>query len=257
MRRALTFPLLCLSLGVLCAGCFNDADFSVKSSADFTPLSEFSVSVVGVFKDGMMSSEAWDALSTNISPALHGKSCDVAYGDAHMKKVLPLAQAMEEYTRDNGITDDLFGVLAPAATGDVVLMITVAGHAQKPTSASDVLPSSLARGPNASPSPAPIRGSLTPAPRGSRAEKKSRGGLEMSASFFSRKTGHGVALVSMLYTGTSDEEGIALFAKKVSAFVPNATCAPWKPDTEAMPTPEQIRGLVVRVEDQEAPRPQP
>ncbi len=228
---------------MLAAGCFSDADFSVKSSAGFTPLSELSVSVVGVFKDGMMSSEAWDGLSAQLSPALHAQSCDVAYGDAHMKKVLPLAQAMEEYTRDNGITDDLFALLAPAATGDVVLMITVAGHAQKPTSARDVLPSPLFRSPNASPTPAPIRGSLTPAPRGSRAEKKSRGGLEMSASFFSRKTGHGVALVSMLYTGTNEEEGIALFAKKLSAFVPSATCVPWKPDTEAMPAPDQIRGL--------------
>lgn len=243
MRRALTFRLLCCSIAV-CAGCFSDADFTLKSSADFTAHSELSVSVVGVFKDGMMSAEAWDVLSPSLSPALHGNGCDVAYGDAHMKKAPPLAQAFEEYARDNGITDDLFGALAPAATGDVIIMLTVAGHAQKPASARDVLPAALARGPHASPSPTPIRGAITPAPRGSRAEKKSRGGLEMTASFFSRKTGHGVALLSMLYTGTSEEEGIAMFAKKLSAFVPNATCVPWKPDAEGMPTPEQIRGLV-------------
>jgi hypothetical protein len=243
MRLSGTFPLLLVMAAVLCAGCFSDADFSVKSSSDFSPQSELTVSVVGVFKDGMMSAETWETVSPALSPALHGKSCDVAYGDAHVKKAPPLAQALDEYTRDNGITDELFAALAPAATGDAVMMITMAGRAQKPTSARDVLPSPLARGPFTSPQPAPIRAALTPAPRGSRAEKKSRGGLEMSASVFSRKTGHGVALISMLYTGTSEEEGIAMFARKLAAFIPNATCAPWKPDTEGLPTPEQVRGL--------------
>jgi hypothetical protein len=119
-------------------------------------------------------------------------------------------------------------------------MLTVAGHAQKPTSARDVLPA----GPHASPQPVPVRGSLNPAPRGSRAEKKQRGGLEMSASLFSRKTNQPVALLSMLYTGTSEEEGFAAFAKKLSMFMPNASCASWKPDTEGFPAPERIRSLV-------------
>ncbi len=243
-RMNVLLRMTLMALPALCTACFSDADFTVKSSADFSAQSELSVSIIGVFKDGMMSAEAWETLSPALSPALHGKSCDVAYGEAHLKRSLPLSQAMDDYTRDNGITDELFATLAPAATGDVLLMVTMAGHAQKPVSANDVLPGGLARGPRKSPQPVPIRAALTPAPRGSRAEKKARGGLEMSASLFSRKTGHGVALLSMLYTGTNEDEGIAMFAKKLSTFIPNATCAPWKPETEGLPTPEQIRGLV-------------
>jgi len=178
-------------LGVLMSACFSDADFRAKSSADFTPQAEVTVSIVGVFKDGMMSAEAWETLGPVLSPAFHRSSCELLYGEAHVKKAPQIAQAMEEYTRDNGITDELFAAISPAATGDVVVMFTVAGHAQKPAAqrARDALPLPVAQGASRGPALTPIRGSMTPAPRGSRAEKKSAAGWRCPASFFSRRPG--------------------------------------------------------------------
>ena len=140
-RRALAALLFAFTVGAACTAC-NDADthFTVQHAPD---LKQMTVSVLGVFKEGRMSPETWDEIGPKISAAFGKGLCPIAY-DAKLVTDKPsLAEAVDDYARENGVTDDLLDQLAPAASGDAVLVITVAGRPikqQRDTSAGQMPP---------------------------------------------------------------------------------------------------------------------
>ena len=120
--RALLIPILFVAA---CSS--NEAEFNVRFAPGFAP-PRHAVSVFGVYKDGQMSAEAWDTLAPKLSSWLGTAACSAGYVDgATAKANAPLWSAVDDYARSNGPTDDLLAELAPAAQGDLVMVITVAG----------------------------------------------------------------------------------------------------------------------------------
>ena len=64
------------ALLVLAAGCGSpDARVGTKFASDFVP-ARHAVSVLGVFKDGQMSADAWETMGPKLSPSLGASECD-------------------------------------------------------------------------------------------------------------------------------------------------------------------------------------
>jgi hypothetical protein len=218
-----------LSVPLAVASCADgDAQFDVKYAPTFQRGG--SVSVLGVFREGRMSPETWDDIGPRLSTAFGRGVCPVAYDAKTVSAKPDLAAAIDEYARENGVTDDLLDQLAPAASGDAVLVITVAGR-----------PLSAGHGDAGSPggpTSAPIaqqrgmgrRGAMG----GTSAMARSavdRNAFEMSASLFSVREHKSVALVSMGYSGQSGSEALQKFIAKLREALPNLPCVGWHLDT--------------------------
>jgi hypothetical protein len=77
---------------------------------------------VGVYQDGRMSPRGWDVLAPYLVRALGPARCDIGY-DSLTSSNSVLADAVDGYTKEDGPTDDLLAQLAPAAQGDLVLVL--------------------------------------------------------------------------------------------------------------------------------------
>ena len=104
----------------------GDVRLSATVAPGFAPAAH-SVSVLGVYKDGQMSPDGWESLAPHLAATLGSGPCEPGYNSLTSTNA-PLADAVDEYTRDNGPTDDLLAYIAPAATGDLILVLTFAGQ---------------------------------------------------------------------------------------------------------------------------------
>jgi hypothetical protein len=180
--------------------------------------------VLGVYKDGQMSAEAWSAIARRMAPSLGAQTCEVGYGAALSKANSSLVSAIDDYARDNGPTDELLTELVPAALGDLILVITVAG--KPPTARKVSVQDAPARG-----GPGAGMGAMGRGRRGWAGQGRQSGEdpdvFDMSALLFSVAQGRSVALVSMQYSGQSIDEAVAKFAAKFAASLPSTRCVGW------------------------------
>jgi hypothetical protein len=240
MSRLLQVPL---GLLLLAAGCGHEAVYATIFAPGFSPPHHV-VSVFGVYKDGQMSSEAWDAIAARMSRSLGAASCEAAYTGSATSPNYALWSAVDEYTLANGPTDDLLAKIAPAARGDLVLVVIVAGKLPTPKKVKiqDEKQNRQAAG-NLGPQGGMGGGAgLTrnhgpmfrpPVPP---AEVDQ---LDLSASLFSVSSAASVALVALQYSGESVDDAIAGFTAKLASALPGATCTGW--NWEAKIDPEAIR----------------
>ena len=119
------FLVLAPALSCALCACSGDAQLSSRFASDFAH-APHTLAVLGVYKDGRMSSEAWEAVGPGLSRPF-GATCDTGFAQLEAKNQ-PLSGAIDDYTRANGVGDDLLEQLAPAAQGDLILVVTVAGH---------------------------------------------------------------------------------------------------------------------------------
>jgi len=215
-----------LSIALLAAGCGGGAQFTTQTASDFVP-APHAVSVLGVYKDGHMAIGRWEKLAPHLVQALGPAPCDVAF-DSLTSSNQDLANAIDEYSRDQGPTGKLLEQLAPAARGDLLLVVTMAGRP----------PEKVADGP---PEGAPVPNSMTTqrkrhrhAADDSSASDPNR--LEISASLFSVKQNRPVALISMSYGGQSAEDAITRFGAELARSIPSSKCAGWNWDVKIDPT---------------------
>jgi hypothetical protein len=212
------------------------ASFTTKVASDFSP-SGHRVSVFGVFKEGRMSPETWGELGAGLSSAFGPTACPAEYSDDLVTSNAPLSSAIDDYARANGIGDELLDAVAPAATGDLIAVFTIAGkvvaegHAGEATTGGmpPTAPNTMMRGGTGfrgqhggmpgmgGPMNDPRRGF-----RGAPADA-----LELSASLFSVSEHKSVALVAMRYVGDSLPDALREMADRLRAAVPGSTCAAW------------------------------
>jgi hypothetical protein len=216
-------PLFALLLAPLCASCAEGASVNVKTAPGFTP-GPATVSVLGVFRDGRMSTDAWTPLGPPLSTALGQVAdlCEVAYGERLQQEQPDLYTFLEEDTRMNGITEDMLVKLAPKAEGELILTVTIHGRIIQAAPDHDDMP------PQSAPALRPGAGRTRPGVRASASRGVAPGGLQFAASLFSVPKQKSVARLNMSYTGTSVEDAFRRFAAELSTVVPGGTCRGWK-----------------------------
>jgi hypothetical protein len=216
-----------LACCLVLAACADDASFTARFASDFAPSAPHTVSLVGVYKDGRLSSDSWDTLAPRLSAAFGATACTPLYGAPLLTQNAALASAIDDYARANGPGDDLMAQLAPAAKGDLVAVVTLSGRLPQPPSAQDA---------GAPPTSAPPMGGgrgmrggrVGMGGGGRRAEPTDTSTLELSVSLYSVSAGHAVGLIALAYSGTSVDDAIARFAAKVAAELPGARCDVWR-----------------------------
>jgi hypothetical protein len=214
------FPLglAFLFSAVGCGG--GGADFTTKLASDFAP-AHHTVSVFGVYQDGRMALGSWDVLGPYLKRALGPGPCPVLY-DALAASNQELANAIDELARDEGPTGHLLTPVAPAALGDLILVITFAGK----------LPQQR-REDGGPPTGAPVQTGMGQSRRrGGRSaarapEARDTNELDISASLYSVAQARPVALVGMQYRGESMADAMSRFAQELATATPDLKCTGW------------------------------
>jgi hypothetical protein len=228
--------LIAVAAATACAE--DETQWNVRYAPEF-PKTPAKVSILGVFRDGRMNAEAWDELGAKLSSSFGPGTCPVAYDKDLVSKNEDLANAIDDYARANGVTDGLLDKIAPAASGDEVLVFTVAG---RPHTGGVDGGAAAQQAPMAPPSGGAGGGMRGGRSRGmgmSPMRMPERNAFEVSASLFSPRDHHSVALVAMDYSGTSAVEALNKFVEKMRVSLPGASCAGWHwdgkgPDAKAI-----------------------
>jgi hypothetical protein len=226
MRNRLATSLAGVFLAV--GSCADpNAQFATRIAADFAPAKHV-VSVFGVFKDGRMSPDSWDDVGHSLSTAFSSDSCSTECRDELLTTNASLSSAIDDYVRANGIGDELLDAIAPAATGDVVVVFSIAGSVSNAQSQID--PDALhVGGPSTMMGGSRTRSgaaaSMSPIARRSSGDEAT--GLDLSASVFSVPLHRSVAMLQMRYFGNSMGEATQQFAAKLRDALPGARCGAW------------------------------
>jgi hypothetical protein len=215
-KQGSNIPIALLS--ILVAGCGGpDAYFRVEHATGFAS-GPTTVSVLGVFKDGLMNQDTWAAFAPEVSRALDQRACDAGYGEELRARNLEAFSTIEQQAGAGGVGDELLQMIAPAARGDFILVFQMYGRPPA-LDAHDLSRRVLiAHGGGAE----PIHSDVSP-----RIAAMRRPALDISASLFSIRLRRTVALLSMEYTGPSTDAAIREFARKLGSTIPGASCSGW------------------------------
>ena len=234
LQRHSALVTILLATSATSSGCASsDVEFATKYASDFRR-DAATVSVFGVYKDGRMNADAWNEVAPRFAPALGGALCESLHGDVLALTDRSVAEAVDDDTRSDGVTDELLTLFTPAASSDAILVVTVAGRL--PTTRPPAISSQGQPAPHANPRGLGQRGAaggggLSPVESGGpRVSHASHDALELSAALFSVRERRTVALVAMTYTGKSFDAAIAAFVAKLRAELPGMRCQPWNRD---------------------------
>jgi hypothetical protein len=229
---------------VIAFGCEGgDARFTAKLASDFAPAGQ-AISVLGLYKDGRLLPDGWQTVAPYVSAALGSSSCPVGY-EILAASNPPLADAIDEYARTDGPSDDLVAQLAPAARGDVVLIVAIAGRLPQKASAADAgarRPASTMPAPGANVGRGGGRGMRGGGRTGGPARNeppKDANVLEISASLYSVSARRSVALLELEYSGPSVDDAMRRFGQALAQTIPGARCTEW--NWEVKLDPDRIR----------------
>lgn len=214
--RATSLGILLMLVGA-CGGCAPDARFDVKYASGFrTGAGE--ASVFGVVRDGLISQDAWRELAPHVSRALRGRPCDAGYSDEARATNVEVFLALDDQAHADGVSDATLDMVAPAAQGEFVLLFRVYGRVADAGANATTRPALIAHGGGAEPAKSdasrPLVAPTAPA-------------LRVAASLFSVRLHRSVAHLSMEYTGSSKNEALTVFARKLGSTLPQLVCAGW------------------------------
>jgi hypothetical protein len=249
MRRRAALPRFVLGLAVLVvSGACADDSFTVRVDPAY-PRHPARVSVLGVFKEGRMNSDAWDATGRVLSSPFSGSgdACETAYGErlaaASPGSMGGAMGAIDDYTRANGITDDLLALLAPMAAGDAIVVFTVAGRPPASGGGAGEAHAPPMQTPPVTGGGRRMGGMGAPPPRtpSERTRRSDSNVFQIAASVYSLELRRSAVLVEMTYSGDSIDEALKKFARRLGAELRGAVCVGWRSDVKL--DEEKVRAL--------------
>jgi hypothetical protein len=187
------------------------------------------ISTLGVQRDGVMSRDGWHALGPEQPAPFSGGRCDVAFSNDTFTAVPEVADALDSYIRSNGVTDKLLGQLAPAAKGDAILFVALAGRPAVATGGSSTGAGSVTRrggGGGGRRSRQQQQGGMTESPS-ALGSNDVGDGLHVDATLFSIKDQETFASIEMRYTGTSMSDALRAFRARLEQEFPGSSCSGW------------------------------
>jgi hypothetical protein len=205
------------------AGC-SEQSFKIEYAPSFSRSARH-ISVFGVKRDGLLSQDGWAALGPEQPAPFDGKSCDLAYAQGSFSQRPDLEDALSEYVRTNGVTDELLALIAPAAKGDTIMLVTSAGRVRQ---AEDRNSSAQASAPFSGGGRGGRRhGRGRTASGSSSNSSSSEDPFTVSATFFSVAEHRSVGFVELTYSGQRMDEALDEFRTKLEAEFPGSTCSGW------------------------------
>jgi hypothetical protein len=227
-----------------------------------------SVSVFGIFRNGRMSPEAWEDFGKVLSMPFSEGICKAAY-DVVLTDTYPeLAAAIDDYAKENGVSDELLEKFAPFAKGDTIVLIAIDGQLPKPAAASADKPAKPVQTPSSSGQGNPGGSGSDPAmgPGAGRGMGRGGGGMgrggmgrgrsqsapaqhakpdkgswELTAYFYSVRLHQSTRQVELKQQGQDIDGDLKLFAAKLGTELPGVPCRGW--DSTAKIDSEAIRKL--------------
>jgi hypothetical protein len=223
MRTYKSWPSFLLVLVGACGG----QAYTLKYAPSFSRSGRH-ISVFGIRRDGLMSPGGWSALGPEQTAPFDGNSCDVAYAESSLSQRPALESALRDYVQANGVTDELLTQLAPAAKGDTIMLLTIAGHPLPRGAQADSAgwaatpPTGTAQGGRRGRGRGGARASSSSGDASSSAEP-----FDVSATFFSVAEHRSVGLVELAYSGSRVDEALDQFRSKLETEFPGASCSGW------------------------------
>jgi hypothetical protein len=165
-----------------------------------------------------------------------------------------LADAIDDYTKENGVSDELLEKFAPLAKGDTILLIAIDGQLPKPLAASADKPAKPAQNPSSSGQgnsggSGAGQGGGSGGGRGMgrggggmgrggmggrRAQsapaqhaKPDKGSWELTAYFYSVRLRQSTRQVGLTQQGQDIDGDLKLFAAKLGTEIPGVPCHGW------------------------------
>lgn len=228
MARAWSASLFCLAL----TACSSEAETHVVYARGFDHR-PMKVSVIGALQNGLLNADTWTDLAPLLSGVLKSSTCDDFYSKELDASQPALASAIDHYTKTSGVSDALLQKIAPAAAGDILMLITLGAHTEKSTPPTATQAAALPGRRGQRTRQAPQRGGSTTITENS---------FELSASFYSVRLQQLVAQMDMTYVGDTLDDAIRLFALDLQKQFPETTCAGW--NREAHIDPNAIESMV-------------
>ena len=231
-RHSICRPVFIIAAALLQLGCADqDVQFDIKYAKD-AKLDRVTVSVFGVFQDGRLSIESWEQLGPVISAPFGVKSCETVYTTHMLNSTPKLAAAVDDYAKDNGISDELLAEFVPMARGQLIMALTIVGHSMmsragetqsKPAKKSGGGGVGLGmRGMGGG-----RRGRQMSAPAAETSSDERNQPIYISAEFYSVAQHKPMATVSMKYTGKNGDEALDKFVARLRREFPAAQCNGW------------------------------
>jgi hypothetical protein len=203
--------ILLLGLPIV-ASCASGPQFHTRHAPEFAGAA--TVSVFGVFKDGRLDANLWSELGPSIVPFA---PCGAAFGPDLPSSNPELAAAIDDYARAHGVTDALLKQWASSAEADVILLLTIAGHAPVRTGPTEY--TLKTRNPAQHTLPASPYDAHTPTDGGR---------FEMTATLFSVRLGRSVAELDVTTTSSSTSDVMAAFKQHLGSDLGLRGCKGWK-----------------------------
>ncbi len=221
MRLRIVFFVLMLGSCIVFLGACQGGPFRAAYEPGFAHNSGMTVSVFGVYRDGSMSSDSWKQISGSFS-SLGSKGCELAYDDMQTRAP-ELSAAVDAYARAEGPTDSLLDRIAPAADGELVLLVAISGRPPRTPDGGVIKHPQTGYGKRSR----RAAGNMPNSPNGPQPDETDGNVFEMNASLFSVKQHRTVAALSLDYYGSSMDEALAQFKEKFQQELPNARCTGW------------------------------
>ena len=216
------------ALCALATAACSDENFTVEYASDYAKASAHSVSFFGIFQDGRLNASAWDRFGPRFSSSFVGAPCPAMFGsELSTESSSDLSGAVEAYARNNGVTDNLLEKISPMAKGDIIVVVTIAGHPPQPIGDAGV---------RAPPPAAPMRGmgrrGLGGGGGGGRSPEPAtdHNVFELAASLYSVSAKHSVGVVAMSYDGPSVAEALSKFTARFQQEMAGSRCGGWSWD---------------------------
>lgn len=243
-----------IAIAVASVGCGDgDTQITVKYASDYTRPAA-AISVFGVFENGRLSPESWKEIGPALSSRFSQGTCETAWSDSFLSADPTLTSTIDEYTKDDGVTDELLDRLAPMAKGGAILTFTVLGRRLVPGSDGSSKSSGTTRS-----TPMRTGGGFRGMGGGGRGMRgnggrqqsgtsadqnnaKGRTTYVISASLFSIRGRRSVALVAMSYSGPNIDAALQEFATRLRSVIPDVTCTGWNLDAHI--DVDQVRKLM-------------
>jgi hypothetical protein len=224
------------------------------------------VSVFGIFRNGHMSPESWEEFGAALSAPFSQGICEAVYTNDFVAANPELTSVVDDYTKEDGVSEDLLDKFAPLAKGGSILVVAINGQPARP--APEVVKTSKpaqertppGSGTDGGPGVRPIadpgagrgrgrgggmgRGGMggrrppaTSAPR----PKGEPGSWELTAFLYSVHRHQLIGQVDLTQRGQDIDGALKTFVAKLGTEIPGVPCRGW--DTSMSVDADSIRKL--------------